>query len=188
MEEFVFKYESYGFGCTTITIKAGKQEVVFHASYIGRNPMESILEALSEMVCDDYDDCQLFWASEPGTLRVTIDKEEAKAHLLVDEFDQDVDYRKVKEAQWVRRIDTIIPITQLVDVVVKEAERNLLLHGLVGFSTDWCAHTDVFPISAYLRLKGIGYEFGDDDIRKSSLEEELQMLNSMLKKSEANTI
>lgn len=179
MEEFVFQYESYGFGCTTITMKAGTQEVVFHASYVGRNPLESILEALAEMVCDDYDDCQLFWESEPGTLRVTIDKEELNAHILVDVFDQDVDYRKVDEAQWVKRIDTVIPLAQLVDVVVKEAERNLLLHGLVGFSTDWCDHTDVFPITAYLRLKGIGYECGDDDLRKSSLDEELRLLATL---------
>ena len=180
MEEFVFKYESYGFGCTTITMKAGEQDVVFYASYNGRNPLEDILEALAEMVCDDEDGCQLFWLSEPGTLRVTIDKEESNAHILVDEFDQDVDYRKVKDAQWVKRIDTVIPLAQLVDVVVKEAERNLLLHGLVGFSTDWCDHIDVFPISAYLRLKGIGYECGDDNLRKSSLEEELRLLATLV--------
>lgn len=179
MEELVFKYESYGFGCTTITIKAGTQEVVFHASYIGRNPLENILEALAEIVCDEYDHCHLYWQSEPGTLRVTIGKEESNAHILVDEFDQDVDYRKVKEAQWEKRIDTVIPLTQLVDVVVKEAERNLLLHGIVGFSTDWCDHTDVFPLSAYLRLKGIEYSYGEDDIRISNLDEELKVLATL---------
>ena len=66
------------------------------------------------------------------------------------------------------------------DVVAKEAERNLLLHGLVGFSTDWRDHTDVFPISAYLRLKGIGYECGDDDLSKSSLEEELRVIGCLM--------
>lgn len=187
MEKFVFKYESYGFGCTTITMKAGEQEVVFYASYIGRNPLEDILEALAEMICDDYDDCELFWSSEPGTLRVTIDKEDSNAHILVDEFDLDADYRKVEDAQWLKRIDTVIPLMQLVDVVVKEAERNLLFHGLVGFSTDWCDHTDVFPISAYLRLKGIGNEIGDDDLRKSSLVEEIQLLSQLLKDYEVNT-
>ena len=184
MEEFVFKYESYGFGCTTITMKAGTQEVVFYASYIGRNPLEDILEALTEMVCDEYDDCQLFWQTEPGTLRVIIEKEDSNAHILVDEIDQDVDYHKVKNEQWVKRFDTVVPLTRLVDVVVKEAERNLLLHGIVGFSTDWCDHTDVFPISAYLRLKGIGYECGDDNLRKSSLEEELRMIDSLLMKGD----
>lgn len=88
-------------------------------------------------------------------LRVTIDEDDSNAHILVDEFDQYVDYRKVDEVQWLKWIDTVIPLAQFVEVVVKEAERNILPHGLVGFSTDWSDQTDVFPISAYLRLKGI---------------------------------
>ena len=186
--EFTFRYESYGFGCATIKMSTCKQNVIFDASYIGVNPIEDMLETLAETVCDNYDDCQLFWSSEPGTLLVTIEKEESNAHILVDEFDQDIDYRKVNDAQWVRMIDTVIPLMQLVDVVIKEAERNLKLHGLVGFSEDWCDHTDVFPLSAYLRLKGIGYECGDDNLRKSSLEEELQLLSGLLKKGNEDAI
>ena len=72
MEKFTFKYESYGFGSATVRISAGTQMVAFNASYIGRNPLEDILEALPEMVFDEYDHCQLHWLSEPGVLRLTI--------------------------------------------------------------------------------------------------------------------
>lgn len=182
MEKFTFKYESYGFGSATVRISAGTQMVAFNASYIGRNPLEDILEALPEMVFDEYDHCQLHWLSEPGVLRLTIKVVNEDAYILVEEFDQDIDYRKVDEAQWMKGLKTMIPFTHLVDVVVREAERNLLLHGLVGFSEDWCDHIDVFPISAYLRLKGIKHECGDDDLMKSSLEKELSMLNAILRK------
>ena len=182
MEKFTFKYESYGFGSATVRISAGTQMVAFNASYIGRNPLEDILEALPEMVFDEYDHCQLHWLSEPGVLRLTIKAADADAHILVEEFDQDIDYRKVKDAQWVKKLETVIPFTHLVAIVVREAERNLQLHGLVGFSEDWCDHTDVFPISAYLRLKGIKHKCDDDDLMKSPLEKELSVLNTILSK------
>ncbi len=179
MRDFFFRYESYGYGCATVKMRAGTQEVLFNASYIGNNPMGDMLEALHNMFNDDRD--ELYWMSEPGVLRLSIEVQEGIAHITVEESDLDVDYRKVKDAQWKKKLETVIPLTQLVNVVVEEAERNLLLHGLVGFSEDWCDQTDVFPMSAYLRLKGIDCICGDDHLRRSSFEEEILMLTHLLK-------
>ena len=181
MNDFDFRYDSYGFGNATIKMSAGAQEVVFNASYIGSNPLDDLLQALADMVYEEYDHCLLRWMSEPGILRFRVDVVDgAEAHLLVETFDGDVDYLAVKDAQWQRQLETDIPLALLSEVVVKEAERNLRLHGLVGFSEDWCNHTNVFPISAYLRLKGVGYKFDDKDLKKSSLEEELATLSALL--------
>lgn len=64
--------------------------------------------------------------------------------------------------------------------MVKEAERNLKLHGISGFSTDWMSHSDIFPMSAYLILRGINPTIGLDDLRYSSLEEELRIIQTLL--------
>lgn len=178
--DFVFRYESYGFGCTTVTIKAGMQAVVFHASYVGRNPLDDFLQMLPDMVDGLEDRCYMYWQSEPGTLQVAIELDDKTAHLVVSEMDQDVDYKRVPDTQWVRRIDAVLPFKQIVDTVIEEAERNLRLHGLVGFSEDWCDHEDVFPLSSYLRLKGVKYGFGEKDIKTSSMAEELEVLKTLL--------
>ena len=180
MEEFVFKYESYGFGCTTITIKAGKQAVVFPASYIGRNPLDDFLQMLPDMVDGLEDRGYMYWQAEPGTLQVAIELDGEEAHLVVHEMDQDVDYRKVPDTQWIRRIDAILSLKQIVETVINEAERNLRLHGIVGFSEDWCDHVDVFPLSSYLRLKGVKFGFGEKDIKTSSIAEELEVLRILI--------
>ena len=180
MEEFVFKYESFGFGCTTVTIKAGTQVVVFHASYIGRNPLDDFLQTLPDMVDGLEDRGYMYWQAEPGTLQVAIELDGKDAHLVVSEMDLDVDYRKVPDTQWIKRIDAVLPLKQIVETVIDEAERNLRLHGIVGFSEDWCDHVDVFPLSSYLRLKGVKYGFGENDIKISSIAEELEVLRIII--------
>ena len=184
MNEFVFRYDSYGLGSATVTLSDGNQDVIFDASYIGRNPLGDLLEAVAEMFCNNQDHCKLHWISEPGILRLNIKKKNGEAHILVEEYDEDIDYRKVGDDQWGTKLDAVMTVKRLADAVVSEAERNLRLHGLVGFSEDWCDHVDVFPISAYLRLKGIVSRFGDNDLRTSSLEEELAMLRGILKQDE----
>ncbi len=132
------------------------------------------------MVYDEYDHCRLHWMSEPGVLQLSIEVREGNAHITVEEYDQDTDYCKVKDAQWEKKLETTIPFSHLVNVVVKEAERNLLLHGLVGFSEDWCDHRDVFPMSAYLRLKGLDVICMIDDLQCTSLAMEVEVLQSLL--------
>ena len=181
MNEFTFRYESFGFGNTTVHIGADGQEVVFQASYVGRNPLDDFLQLLPDMVDGLEDRGYLYWQSEPGTLQIAIELDGDDAHLVVSEIDQDVDYRKVPDTLWITKIDTRLPFRQIVTAVVHEAERNLRLHGIVGFSEDWCDHFDVFPLSSYLRLTGVKYGYGEDDIRISSLSEELEILNKLTK-------
>jgi len=181
MAAFMFKYESEGFGWARVKMCAGAQSIEFHASYIGRNPMESMLEALVWMKFED-DDSRFYMSSEPGELRVTMEKDGDDVRIQVDECDEFIaDYHKIKEEQWMRKLETIVPFERLIDVVVKEADRNLLLHGMVGFSEDWCSHMDVFPMSAYLRLKGVNFTVEEGDQRKSSLALELTILQVLLR-------
>ena len=181
MAAFMFKYESEGFGWARVKMCAGAQSIEFHASYIGRNPMESMLEALVWMKFED-DDSRFYMSSEPGELRVTMEKNGDDVHIQVDECDQFVsDYHQIKEGQWAKKLETTVLFDRLIEVVIKEAERNLLLHGLVGFSEDWCGHMDVFPMSAYLRLKGVDFTVEVGAQKRSSLTLELTILQDLLR-------
>ena len=165
-QEFSFRYDSYGYGSATISIKIDSKEIQFHASYIGSNPLCDLLEGLSGIIDKEYDHCRFNWLSEPGNLIFDIKVDRFNyAHILVKE--------KIT-------IGTLIPLCDFIQIIVKEASRNLVLHGLVGFSKDWCAHEDVFPVSAYLRLKGVDFSIGDNDIAISSISKEVKKLGDII--------
>ena len=155
----------------------------FDATYIGPNPLGDIMEVLSEMVDGSEGECSLTWGAEPGMLLLEICLNKEIAHLVVKESDDLWSRNPNKDsAGWTNRIEANLDFYSFVDVVIKEAERNLRLHGITGFSDDWMNHIDVFPMSAYLKLKGIRSEFkkGEDYRKSSPLKEELQLLQQLL--------
>lgn len=156
------------------------QDVEFDASYIGRNPLGDMLETLSEMVHEGCESSRLRWLSEPGALQLSIDVKDGNAHLCVEELVHGRGCPDIRDGQWMKKLDTSVPLDRLAAAVVEEAERNLLLHGIAGFSEDWGDHSEAFPMSAYLRLKGIDVSCGDDDLKRSPLEKELDILCSLI--------
>ena len=188
MNSFDFRYESTGFGNAIITMVTDEQSVRFDASYIGKNPLGDLLGALADMKVNQEDKCFLTWQSEPGTLRTEIHLKNGLAHLLVYESrDLFSSYDQPDDDLWQKKIDAEVLFQDIVDVVVKEAERNLKLHGISGFSTDWMSHCDIFPMSAYLILRGINPTIGLGDLRYSSLEEEMRILQTHLQRKGALT-
>lgn len=181
MKSLNFRYESTGFGNAIIIMAAGGQAVRFDASYIGPNPLGDLLEALADMIESQGDKCFLTWQSEPGTLRTEIHLNCGTAHLLVYESQRLFsNYDQPNDGHWQKMIDADVLFQDIIDVVVKEAERNMKTHGISGFSADWMSHCDVFPMSAYLKLKGIKPTVGQDDLRHSPLEEELRVLQTLI--------
>lgn len=181
MNSFDFRYESTGFGNAVVKITTGEQYARFNASYIGPNPLGDLMEALSDIIEGQEDKCFLTWQSEPGALRTELHLTDGIAHLMVYESPELFSrYDQPDDGFWQKKIDAEVLFQDIVDAVVKEAERNLKLHGISGFSADWMSHCDVFPMSAYLILKGIKPKVGQDDLRNSSLGEELHILQALI--------
>ena len=157
--QFTFNYDSNGVGCATVKLAVGEQCVKFDATYLGPNPLGDILQSLAGMVEGLDNDCVLTWCSEPGTLNLRILVKGELAHLLVE------------DSGWGIKIDADVPFREFVEGVVKEAERNLQLHGIAGFSEDWATHYDVFPLSAFFKLKGVSLHYNNDGGCNSSIEE-----------------
>ena len=167
--DFTFRYESTGVGCSTVKIAVGEQSVEFDATYIGPNPLGDFMEAISEIVDGNEDEIALSWSNEPGSLQLEMQVKDQVAYLVVKESPDLLCPSEKEGGQWTKKIDAIVDFNCVVDAVVKEAERNLQLHGIAGFSDDWMIRRDVFPMSAYLKLKGIKSEYEKgDDYRKSS--------------------
>ena len=176
---FIFKYEATGYGCANLFIMYGEQKAEFQPTYVGRNPLWTMLTLLSDLI-NGYDDCgRVQWNSEPGEMVLEINVKNGMAHLVVREFDYSYKYKKDDEAHWITRIVAELPLSQIVRVMIDEVERNIRLHGIVGLSESWERNDDVFPINAYLQLKGVKSYFAEDTTRISSLNKEIRILKKL---------
>lgn len=187
-DDFGFRYESKGDGWARVEMSAESQKCSFLASYIGRNPLEDMLLALDYLSVYDNDDYVMQWESEPGLLRVELEREVGFVHIIVDGECEEASRRGLSEFIGVsnisndvliHRIDVDVTFETIVRVVVEEAERNLRKHGIVGFSKDWSEFRESFPLAAYLSLKGVT-SISDGDLLESSLEREVEILKTLL--------
>ena len=180
-EHISFRYEATDYGSSNIEIQYGKQKVVFHPTYMGSNPLWCLLSILPDLVTGYEDHGYTHWSSEPGELRLVISvNNKGLAKLLVKELDELYDYKEQDEARWIIRLEAELPLSIIVNAVIEEAERTIRELGIVGFSESWERDGEAFPISAYLRLKGIKSHVRPDTTRKSSLKKELGILSQLL--------
>lgn len=178
--QFSFRYESCGVGIADVIIRSGVQEAIFHSSYIGPNPLKDMTEAVADLLLEKTERCFLHWKDEPGTLSVELNREEDTLYILVKEYEGDRNEGE-NDDKWKTSIDAEVPFQEVIETVRQEAERNLRLHGIAGFTRDWIQEEEAFPLAALLVLRGIKVESDHDTwICQSSFEREVEMLKEIL--------
>ena len=176
---FIFRYDATDYGSADLFIKCDEQKAEFRPTYVGINPLWSMLTILPDLV-NGYDDHGIVhWSSEPGEMKLEINVKKGLAHFVVKEFDIAYDYKNEDGAHWITRIDAALPLSQIVQVITSEVERNIRLLGIVGLSESWDMNGDVFPINAYLQLKGVKPYVTQDTTRISSLDKEIRILKQL---------
>lgn len=186
MQNFTFRTESDGYGWVKVKIAAGSQDVTFYASYLRSYPLRDALKTLRYILSRDKEEPAyhepeyMEWESEPGCLVVSLQILEDDNLLVRVKENAHGNSWHISETTWETKLETVLPLAEYKDIIIKEAERNLVLHGLVGMEDDWMSGPDVFPLNTYLALKGIRSTEGPDQLKTSSLVEELKILNSLL--------
>ena len=186
MQDFTFRTDSDGYGWVKVKIAAGSQEVTFDASYLGSYPLSDALYTLRTLLNRDKEESSyhkpmyMEWESEPGCLVVSLELLDNDNLFVKVEENVDGNSGHDSDATLVTRLETEIPLAEYKDIIIKEAERNLVRHGLVGMEDDWADGPDVFPLNVYLELKGIRSNDGPGKLKTSSLAEELRILNALL--------
>ena len=175
---FFFSYDSEGVGSAGVRIGIGNQEARFGATYMGSNPLEDMIEAADQMksgYCGHY---SLRWSSEPGAMRVDMEVRGDVVDMVVRMTGGDY-LREEDVVDWKEKVKGGVPVDEFRSVVLAEARRNLLLHGIVGFSRDWSDDRDVFPMAAFLSLMGVESREREDGTCASSLQDELGLLTGL---------
>ena len=178
-EKFEFHYEPTDYGSSDIMFRYGEQMVEFHPTYMGSNPLWCLLIILPDLMAGYDDKCYTRWSSEPGEMRLSITTERGLAHLLVEEFDMDYEYKEDDKAHWITRIDATLPLKHIVKVILDEVDRNIRYYGIVGLCESWERNGNVIPLNAYLKLKGIKPYTMQSSTYISSLNNEQHILNKL---------
>lgn len=172
-EVFKFRIQSLSFGWCRILMQINDKEISFNASYIGPNPLASLVETCLDIVIDAeenyYDTHHITWETEPGLLKMQLQLNKTnKLHIDLNITDD-------------RELHETIHFNDFVTSVVSEGFRVLNAFGLYGYRCSWSDQTD-FPLSSLLRLTGKtkGKQFGDS--YNSNFTEEIESLQDYIAK------
>ena len=144
---FRFFVKEIAVGWCDVEMIINDKVINFDASYVGPNPLDSLIEACADL-SGPYSDGEFYvtWLKEPGSLHIALKLEDNK--LL------DLDIKLCSEESGndvIQEWHETIPYDIFESAVVSEGFRILKMYGLCGYHSSWSKNID-FPLSALLRL------------------------------------
>lgn len=152
----------------------------YNASYIGQEPVSSLIEAAVGLEENNVNNAYFArWSDEPG--RCCIDYFLKDGTLLLDIGIETPD----QNGELVTRAKKYyMPFTQFQSEVRDLAIRVLKRYGIVGFNSNWASSDEpqeVFPVGAFLRLLGAEsiFDYTDEEYN-SSFRDEVRLLSDIV--------
>lgn len=155
-------------GWCDIDLHINGKLISFHASYIGVNPIASLIENCADMKqAIDYDDVyeeEIKWVKEPGLMQIftSLDKNQVVHFDIIDGNE---------DRQW----HESVPFADYKQAVVDEGSRVLKALGLFGYHHAWNDEHLDFPLRSLLQLMcdknwdDYGYGFSTWEEEKKAL-------------------
>ena len=69
---FEIRVKEICFGNETIEMVLGDHTIEFMPSYMGREPLTTLIDSLNEFELEDWDDFTITWADEPGCWKIEL--------------------------------------------------------------------------------------------------------------------
>lgn len=156
IDRFSIKVKSVSYGCEDISLFFNDQEIYFFASYMGYEPVTTLIKSLVWLERDvegvDYMTTSFEWLDEPGSLKFDLRKDLQEDHILIRiKYDNCVDdslYHREKD--WCFEM----PYSLYRQTVLDTALRVLKEYGLNGFNESWADDPDTFSICSLISLLG----------------------------------
>lgn len=184
MEQGTFKFRvlSIAWGWCSVRMLINDKEVTFNASYLGINPLESLIDACAELK-EDPSTYYITWQKEPGSLNIKLNLDDEILQL-------DISYEKVSINDKYEEIKTIeielhekIPFNDFLTAIRSEGYRVLNALGLCGYRRSWQNDTD-FPLTNLLRISGIDEKMRNGESFSSELSDEIECLRNYISEPE----
>lgn len=185
--DICIQVSNMSWGGEDIELIFGDTKIQYSPTYMGVEPITSLLWVLSETIRSDMlIDNRLIWLDEPGKLEIDMERDDAKNDLLFLDiknypyFGCGDNRDDVYSNEWHLEVS----FSCFKDAVIKEAIRLLKVYGLGGFNQNWLKGNDTFPVNSLLILLGNKADNGDigdkyKDEFHSDILKELKMLEKI---------
>lgn len=177
---FKFHVQNLSYGWCQILMLINDKKVWYNASYLGDNPLETMIEACTELMKENGP-YYISWEREPGVLNIELNHIDDM--LQIDLFDEKVYYcEEAKEEKVVeKKVHEVVPFKDFVSAIISEGFRVLNAFGLYGYRQSWLNHTD-FPLTNLLRLTGKCGEIWKGDSCCTDISKEMAVLQEYIAK------
>lgn len=148
---FDFKVKSISAGWEEFELIFDKIIIPFNASYIGAEPINSLLSSIInlESVANDYHTayagCK--WECEPGFMKIRFEKTDDILNIDITHNDRYTD--GVDEHQIFH-----LPYPIFREAIIKESLRVLKKYGMQGFNDNWMDDCEYFPLNELIAVLG----------------------------------
>lgn len=171
---FRFHVNTLSFGWCDVVMYANDKRIPYRASYLGENPIASMIEACADILANGGK-YYIKWMAEPGLMDVDLELEE-NGTLHLDIIDDTCANGKT---EW---HETIL-FDDFVQAIKSEGFRVLNAFGLYGYRRSWMMDTE-FPLSNLLYITGKCEEIWKGDACSTDIIKELEYLQHFLKEPE----
>lgn len=142
MGQFTTKILEIDAGWCNVELCIDGEKIVFDASYLGENPIETLLRACVELKEFAGYECDFMWVSEPGELNF---------RLYYRDDSLSIDITEQVEETILNTWHVETSFNDFVNMVIAEAFEVLRKYGLYGYRTSW-AKGMTFPIDILAQL------------------------------------
>lgn len=179
MEVVKIQVKSLSCGNEDIDLFFDEHKISFYASYLGQEPMASLVQAVYELeecgFCDmDNDEVRyeadVKWLDEPGYLTMQFRRVDKTLYIHLKTAD-DFECKSIMEEE----LHFYVPFKAFKEAVVRESLRVLREYGIKGYYDSWADGKD-FPLALLLTLLGKGCVENEEWTCKSSLLDELKTI------------
>lgn len=205
-DTFSINLKEISCGDCQLELDFGSFTLPYNASYIGAEPLSTLIEAAHALQTDyepidDLDESEavqktrsyeIIWMDEPGYLRLSCSIPAGSSDLTIKIAQNFEDFYGVddKKANEKQRETITMPQKLFFDAVINAALKALKKYGICGFHNNWNGNWDLgaetLPLQTLLQLLGADQnlkEVENENGLKSNIFEELELLQTALKQA-----
>lgn len=165
---------SISYGTEEIHLEINGDHIKYRASYIGEEPLSSLIEVAEQLELDDGWPCTAKWQDEPGLLELEFKKTEDDLCIKVMEYNDQFDGKDVISCH-----EYGLPYRIFRQAVIQAARETFCKYGIVGFFRSWeqSGEPTYFPFQSLLILLGDEVRYDEStESSYSSLEHEARIM------------
>lgn len=184
ISEFRIDIADFEHGWETISLIFNGVSVEFTASYIGGEPLSTLIEAVgaldSEYITGSNESLYYIdWISEPGRMKISLQRNLSDNQLSIEITESECLDDSMK------RWNFVMNYSLFRQAVIDLAITSLNKYGICGFNHNWEVENDVLPIGTLLSILGTKTDFDKvDQSFRSNLAEEISILTSIIQQND----